>query len=235
MAAETESLSSLGRIMAPAEEKIAGQYLEIETGLRIAERYWRLGFLALLGVIVVLLVERITFDRRIADLKPIVVQVDSNGRATAAPYSSLAYTPGEREAKFFLGRFVKLHYSRIRATIADDFKEKLFFLEQTHADAISEDNRRNKTVENFLMGTDDQTDIHIRQIVIEDITHKPFKATVEFDKIYSAANDLFGKEKKRERFTAIFRFTILDQVPNEYILVNPLGFSITDFHESQGF
>jgi type IV secretory pathway TrbF-like protein len=235
MSAETNTLATLNRIVSVPEEKITNPYLEVETGLRVHNRYLRMILAVQVAVILMLLAERWRVDQQIADIRPIVVRVDNEGKAVAAPYASLQYQIREPEVRYFLGQFVKAHYSRIRATIEDDFKRRIYFLEKSKGEMVAEETRRNKIVENFLSGSDDQVDIEIRQIAVEDLKNKPYKATIEFDKVYSSPTDPLAKEKKRERFTAVFRFTLLENLPNDFVLVNPLGLIITDFHDSQGF
>jgi hypothetical protein len=56
---------------------------------------------------------------------------------------------------------------------------------------------------------------------------------VEFDKVFRAAGD--GRELKRQKYTAHFVFTLLDQIPNNFIATNPLGMVITYFREDEAF
>ena len=70
-------------------------------------------------------------------------------------------------------------------------------------------------------------------MAIEDLRTAPYKAAVEFEKVFRTAND--NREVKRERFVAHFVFTVMDKVPNNFVPVNPLGLVITYFREDQAF
>ena len=61
----------------------------------------------------------------------------------------------------------------------------------------------------------------------------PYKATVDFFEIeYSPADH---SVTKKTLYTASFLFTFREQVPNQDILVNPLGLAITYFREDEAF
>ena len=61
----------------------------------------------------------------------------------------------------------------------------------------------------------------------------PFKATVDFYEIeYSPADH---SVMRKTLYTASFLFSFRDHVPNQDILVNPLGLTITYFREDQAF
>jgi type IV secretory pathway component VirB8 len=76
-------------------------------------------------------------------------------------------------------------------------------------------------------------DIQIGNVAIEDLREPPYRASVEFEKIFRAPGN--GRETRRERYVAHFVFTVLPSVPNNFIPVNPLGLVITYFRQDQGF
>ena len=61
----------------------------------------------------------------------------------------------------------------------------------------------------------------------------PYKATVNFEKIYYGAGG--RQEHKRETFVAQVDFVLRDQIPNAMVLVNPLGVTITYVRVDQAF
>jgi type IV secretory pathway component VirB8 len=73
----------------------------------------------------------------------------------------------------------------------------------------------------------------VKNVAIEDLRQAPYKATVDFEKIYYAVAD--HAELRREKFVASFVFLVKDQVPNNLVPVNPLGLTITYFREDQAF
>ena len=100
--------------------------------------------------------------------------------------------------------------------------------------AIIEQNKKAKTIEGFLLDPSAQNvDIEIKNVAIEDMRSAPYKARIEFYKVYS--NPMDHDESKRELWTANVIYTFREQVSNEMLLVNPLGLTITYFREDQAF
>ena len=137
------------------------------------------------------------------------------------------------EVRHFLMNLVQDHYSRNRATIRDGFIRQLYFLDASRSRAITEEETKTKSIPAFLSSSDDEVDINVRNVAIEDLRAAPYKATVDFEKVYRTAND--HQEVRRERFVAQFLFSVLDKVPNNFVPVNPLGLVITYFREDQAF
>src|SRR5262249_34802487 len=107
----------------------------------------------------------------------------------------------------------------------------LYFLDGRLADAVIEANKKTNAIETFLAGSSEEVDVEVNNVAIEDLRTPPYKATVDFDKIYRSA----GQEAKREKYVAHFVFVVKDKVPNAMIPVNPLGLTITYFREDQAF
>ena len=59
------------------------------------------------------------------------------------------------------------------------------------------------------------------------------RATVTFEKVFTSRAD--HREVRRELYQGTFEFVVQDQVPNDWIPVNPLGLTITYFRTDQGF
>ena len=78
----------------------------------------------------------------------------------------------------------------------------------------------------------EEIDIEVTNVSIEDLRKPPYKATVDFEKVYYAANHT---EIRREKYVAHVVFTVRERVPNSMIPVNPLGLTITYFREDQAF
>ena len=76
-------------------------------------------------------------------------------------------------------------------------------------------------------------DIEIKNVAIEDLRSAPYRARIEFYKIVTSPID--HSELKRELWTANVVYVFRDQVPNDMLLVNPLGLTITYFREDQAF
>ena len=149
-------------------------------------------------------------------------------------YDSLTYKPEYQETKYFLTRFCQLYYRRNRSTISDDFSQAMYFLDGKLADDTIQEFKRKHVIKDFL--SDDLTperDVDVEQVVVEPMEKAPYRATVDFFEIeYSPADH---SVLKKTLYTASFVFAFQDQVPNQDILVNPLGLTITYFREDQAF
>lgn len=167
------------------------------------------------------------------DFRPLVIRINDVGRAEAVTYTDLRYSPQEAEIKYFLVRFIEKHFSRIRATVRNEFAESLYFLDGPTANSLIEANGKSKAIEEFLIDQSDEVEAHVKSVTLVDLRKSPYRATVEFEKVYLSAGD--RTERKRERYTAHFVFSFRDHVPNELIPINPLGFSISYFRADQAF
>src|SRR5713101_870748 len=191
-----------------------GSYLVTITYLKIAVLALSLLSLALVGL-------TIKTYQAFRNLTPLVIRINEIGRAEAVRYDTFAYQPQEREIRYFLSDFVQRHYSRMRATVRDNYATSLYYLDGRLADALIEANKKNKTIETFLVGTGDELEVSVKNVSIEDLRTPPYHATVDFEKAYSAAAD--HAPVKRETYIANFVFVVKEHVPNAMIPVNPLG------------
>jgi type IV secretory pathway component VirB8 len=73
----------------------------------------------------------------------------------------------------------------------------------------------------------------VRNVTLEDLKDPPYKAVVEFDRVYSAAGT--HQEHMRDTCVAHVTFVVRDQVPNAAIPVNPLGLTVTYIRVDQAF
>ena len=155
------------------------------------------------------------------------------GQAEAVNYGSLEYHPQDAEIRYFLMQFVQLHYARQRATVRENYARSLYFLDGRLASAIIENDKKNKIIENFLVGTGEEIEVNVDNVSIEDLRRSPYRATVDFEKVYYTPADHL--ELRREKYIANFVFVVKDHVSNTMIPVNPLGLTITYFREDQAF
>jgi type IV secretion system protein VirB5 len=209
------------------------QYIELYGSVAVMNTYLKLAVASLCLVVVGLIVANVHTVRLFRDFKPLVVRINDIGRAEAVAYEGFAYKPKEAEIKYFLIRFVQQHYGRMRATVKENYGRSLYFLDRQLADAVIEANKKSGLIETFLVDQSDEIDVRVMSVSIEDLRSPPYRATVDFEKIYSARSN--RTERKRERYVGNFVFTFRDRVSNEMIPVNPLGFTITYFREDQAF
>ena len=168
------------------------------------------------------------------NFRPLVIRIDDLGRAEAINYHNFEYKPQDAESKYFLSQFTKLYYRRNRYTIQDDFLKSLYFLDGKLASGILDAYRKDDIVRKFLTNTAaPEIDVDVQKVALEELQTPPFRARVDFYLVYYSPAD--HSELKRDLYTANFVFIFQTRVPNELIPINPLGLTISYFHDDQAF
>jgi type IV secretory pathway TrbF-like protein len=209
------------------------RYLEQYGSTLVMNTYLQLAVLGLSIVSIGLVVLNLHTQRTFQNFKPLVIRIDDVGRATAVNYASLTYTPQAPELKYFLVQFVTKHYSRMRATVRQQFAESFYFLDGRLADATIEANKRAGTIEKFLTSGSQEIDVHVKNVTLEDLRRPPYRATVDFDEV--VLSPATHAEVRRDTYVAHMVFVLDDHVDNAHIPMNPLGLRITYFREDQAF
>jgi type IV secretion system protein VirB5 len=211
------------------------QYVELFGSALVMNTYLKIALLCVSLVAVGLVVLNYRTVQKYEHLKPLVIRIDDIGRAQAVQYDSLTYRPQGQapELKYFLTQFVTKHFARMRATAQERYSESLYFLDASLAYATIALNQRSQALETFLAGLGDEIEVQVRNVTLDELEEAPYKATVDFEKVYYAPGG--RQEKKRETFVAQLTFVLRDQIPNAMILVNPLGLTITYFRVDQAF
>ena len=220
----------------PAQKDFAAarrQFVELYGSTAVMNTYLKITVLCLCGVCILLTFAVITAYESARHVKPWVIRINEVGRAEAVNYASFEYHPQEAEIKYFLIQFVEGRYSRVRATVHESYARSLYFLDGKLANALIEVDKKAKTIEQFLANPSEEIEVRVTNVSIEDLRTPPYKATVDFEKVYYAAAD--HSEAKREKYVAHVVFAVRDRVPNAMIPVNPLGLTITYFREDQAF
>ena len=204
-----------------------GSTLVMNTYLKIALVLVSLVALALVGL-------NAYTASKYADLKPLVIRIDEVGRAEAVQYDAATYRPQPPELRYFLTQFVVKHFGRLRATVQREYPDSLLFLAPDLADAAIAVNDETRAIETFLTNPgDDEIDVVVQNVSLTEVTTPPFRATVTFQKVYYAPGT--RSERDRQTFVAQVDFVLRDQVPNEFIRVNPLGLQVGYFRVDQAF
>src|SRR6516225_3090722 len=209
------------------------QYMEHYGSALVANTYLRVAVLCVSLVAVGALVLNFRTYSIFKNFKPLVIRINEVGRAEPVEYSTMEYRPQAPEIKYFLTQFVHDHYSRNRATVRDDFARSLFFLDARLAAARMDDNRKTREIETFIVAGNEEIEVKVQNIVLQDLRNPPFRATVDFDKVYLSGRD--RAEIRREQYVGSFVFVFRDSVPNNMIPVNPLGLTITYYRDDQAF
>ena len=209
------------------------RYVEHYGSTLVMNRYLKVALLGVSVVAVALVLLDVHTQRTFSHFKPLVIRIDDVGRAAAVSYDSLTYTPQAPELKYFLVQFITKHYSRVRATVRQQYAESLYFLDGRLADATMEANRKSGAIERFLTGGGEELDVRVKNVTLEDLRQPPYQATVEFEQVHLAPAT--RAELRRETCVAHLVFVLQEAVDNARIPINPLGLTITYFRDDQAF
>jgi type IV secretory pathway TrbF-like protein len=210
------------------------RFLELYAEPIVANSYLKIALLVLSVVALALLALLYRAETAASRLKPLVISVTDAGRGQVMNYADFSKVPVERVGKYYLARWAALYYGRNHATLQRDFSESLNFFSNELQSATLVRVEKAKTLETFLLDPGaPNIDIEINAIVLEDTRRAPYRAHIEFEKIFRSVGD--QQEEKRERWTANVVYGFRDVVPNQMLLTNPLGLVISYVHEDQAF
>jgi type IV secretory pathway component VirB8 len=208
-------------------------YVEFFGAHVVTNRYLRIAVLCLAAVTFALVGLQVRTLQTLRSWKPTIIRIDSVGRAAPIPSDELTYRPQAAELRYFLSQFTRKHFGRLRATVKQDYIESLYFLDGRLADAQMGKRDASEVIAKFLAERGDEIDIDIKNVSFVDLRQPPFRATVDFERVYKSSAD--GTELRRELYVANFTFVLKDDIPNPMVPVNPLGLTITYFREDQAF
>ena len=214
---------------------VAGhRFLELYAEPVVTNTYLKIALLALSIVTLALLAFLWRAETAASRLKPLIIAVHDIGRGQVMNYDDFSKIPIDRVSKYYLARWCELYYGRNHATLQRDFSQSLSFLSDPLQSATLAKVNQQKTLETFLLDPGQpNVDIEIDAVVLEDTRQTPYRAQIEFQKIFRSPGD--GQEQRRERWTANVIYSFRDQVPNQMLLTNPLGLVISYVHEDQAF
>ena len=213
----------------------AGQkYLELYAEPVVTNTYLKLALLVISVVALALLALFYRTQSAALRLKPLVISVSDSGRGQVMQYDDFAKIPIDRVSKYYLAQWAGLYYGRNHATLQRDFAESLSFFSNQLQSATIQRFQKAKTLESFLLDpSQPNIDIEVHSVVLEDLRQPPYRAEIEFDKIFRAPGNI--DEQRRERWTTNVVYGFRDEVPNSMLLTNPLGLVITYCREDQAF
>ncbi len=210
------------------------KFLELYAEPVVANTYLKVALLVLSVVALALLALLYRAQTAALRMKPLVIAVSDIGRGQVVNYTDFSKVPVERVSKYYLARWVALHYGRNHATLHRDFAESLNFFSNDLQSATLARVNKAKTLETFLLDPSaPNVDIEIKAVVLDDTRQAPYRAHIEFEKVFRSPGD--QDEQRRERWTANVVYGFRDEVPNEMLLTNPLGLVISYVHEDQAF
>jgi type IV secretion system protein VirB5 len=209
-------------------------YLESYGDPMVTNTYLKIALVLVSLIAVALVLVDLRTIRTFENFRPLVIRIDDLGRAEAINYHHFEYKPQDAEAKYFLSEFTKLYYRRNRYTIQNDFSKSLYFLDGKLANGILDAYHKDDIIRKFLTNTAaPEIDVDVKKVALEELETPPYRARVDFYLVYYSPAD--HSELKRDLYTAYFVFVFQTRVPNELIPINPLGLTISYFHEDQAF
>ena len=213
----------------------AGQkFLELYAEPVVTNTYLKVALLVLSAVTLGCLALLYRADTAALRLKPLIISITDAGRGQVVNYADFSHVPVERVSKYYLARWAQLYYGSNHATLQRDFADSLNFFSNDLQSAMLARVTKAKTLQTFLLDPSaPNVDIEIKAVVLDDTRQAPYRAHIEFEKVFYTLGD--EQEQSRERWTANVVYGFRDDVPNAMLLTNPLGLVISYVHEDQAF
>jgi len=210
------------------------RFLELYAEPVVTNSYLKVALLVLSIVALALLALLYRAETAASRLKPLVISVSDAGRGQVSSYADFSKVPIDHVSKYYLARWTELYYGRNHATLQRDFTESLDFFSNDLQSATLLRVNKAKALETFLLDpSTPNVDIEINAVVLEDMRQSPYRAHIEFERVFRSPID--QQEQRRERWTANVVYSFRDEVPNRMLLTNPLGLLISYVHEDQAF
>ena len=173
------------------------------------------------------------------------VRIDEMGRAQAIQYSDLDYTPREGEVRTYLTDWANYRYTISRDTIAKKYPLNYYFLSGNLASQLMADDNQNHLVSQVMGGQMEQSDVEVRDVTITSMSVQTIQrakvargtALVAIDRIYSP--DHSRQPRAEHWMLSVTYYLNPDQVSDQakifpqFETINPLGLTITEFHENR--
>jgi type IV secretion system protein VirB5 len=180
--------------------------------------------------------------------RPVVnryIRIDEMGRAQAIEYSDLNYSPREGEVRTYLNDWANYRYTISRDTIAKKYPLNYYFLSQNLAAQLMAQDNQNHLVSQVIGGQVEQSDVEIKNVTITSLSQEMIQgapmargtALVALDRIYAPSH---SHQPRTEHWMLSLTYylnpkQVSDQakIYPQYEFINPLGLTITEFHENR--
>ena len=180
--------------------------------------------------------------------RPVVnryIRIDEMGRAQAIQYSDLSYSPREGEVRTYLMDWANYRYTINRDTIAKKYPLNYYFLSQTLASQLMTEDNQNHLASQVVGGQIEQSDVDVKNVTITSMSQETVQGAVmargtallAIDRFYSP---LHSREPRTEHWMLSVTYYLNPKQVSEqariypqYEFINPLGLTITEFHENR--
>jgi type IV secretion system protein VirB5 len=181
-------------------------------------------------------------------LRPVVnryIRIDEMGRAQAIQYSDLNYSPREGEVRTYLRDWANYRYTISRDSIARKYPLNYYFLTQALASQLMTEDNQNHLVSQVMGGQIEPSDVEVKNVTITSLSQEMIQGAVmargtalmALDRIYSPQH---SHEPRTEHWMLSITYylnpkQVSDQakIYPQYEFINPLGLTITEFHENR--
>jgi type IV secretion system protein VirB5 len=175
------------------------------------------------------------------------VRIDDAGRAQAIQYSDLNYSPREGEIRTYLTDWTSYRHSINRETMAKKYPMNYYFLSAPLAAQLIGQDNANHLITQVVSGQIEQSEIQVNNVTITSMTQERIENAIvsrgtaleTFDLIYSPRT---SKKPRTEHWMASLTYYLNPAQVSEqaktnpqYETINPLGLTITEFHENRVF
>jgi type IV secretion system protein VirB5 len=173
------------------------------------------------------------------------IRIDEMGRAQAIAYTDLNYSPREGEVRTYLTDWANYRYTIGRDTIGKKYPLNYYFLSQVLSSQLMSEDNANHVVSQVMAGQIEQSDVEVKNVTITSMSQETVQssiiargtALVAIDKLFSPTN---SREPRTEHWLlSITYYLNPKQVSDEakvfpqFETINPLGLTITEFHENR--
>ena len=173
------------------------------------------------------------------------IRIDEMGRAQAIQYSDLNYSPREGEVRTYLTNWANYRYTVNRDVIAKKYPLNYYFLSQALASRLMAEDNANHLVSQVAAGQIEASDVQVQNVTITTMSEEMLQgvriargtALMAVDRFYSAQS---SHEPRTEHWMLSVTYylnpkQVSDQarVYPQYEFINPLGLTITEFHENR--
>jgi type IV secretion system protein VirB5 len=173
------------------------------------------------------------------------IRIDEMGRAQAIQYSDLNYSPREGEVRTYLTDWANYRYTINRDSIAKKYPLNYYFLSGNLSSQLMTDDNANHLVSQVIGGQIEQSDVEVKNVTITSMSQEIVQgvamargtALVAIDKLYSPRT---SHEPRIEHWGISVTYylnpkQVSDQarIVPQFETINPLGMTITEFHENR--
>jgi type IV secretion system protein VirB5 len=180
--------------------------------------------------------------------RPVVnryIRIDDMYRAQAIQYSDLNYSPREGEVRTYLMDWTNYRYTINRDTVAKKYPLNYYFLSANLASQLMTEDNQNHLVSQVVGGQIEQSDVEVKNVTITSMSQETVQGAVmargtallALDKLYSPSH---SRDPRTEHWMLSLTYylnpkQVSDQakIYPQYEFINPLGLTITEFHENR--